>query len=111
MLEIRFAQPADKESILRIYLSATQVSQPDTYWDQLIRAEQLLVAQLNDRIIGFGGIDVTAGEQLKWLYLLPEHQRARRRFETPPAAGGSSLGGRDQIFALALGGCRRRVLP
>ena len=78
MFEIRLARPEDKESILRIYISAAApvVDPEETYWDQLIRAGGLLVAQTEGRIVWFGGIDVTAREQLKWLYLLPQHQRA-----------------------------------
>lgn len=32
------------------------------------------MAEAEGCIIGFGGIDVNATEQLKWLYLLPQHQ-------------------------------------
>jgi GNAT superfamily N-acetyltransferase len=34
----------------------------------------LIVAATDDQVIGFGGIDVTAAEQLKWLYILPDYQ-------------------------------------
>ena len=78
MFEIRLASAEDKESILLIYISAVTpvVETDETYWDHLIRAGGLLVAQTEGRIIGFGGIDVNAREQLKWLYLLPQYQRA-----------------------------------
>jgi len=76
MFEIRTANAEDKASIRRIYISVvgSQHGADETLWDQLMRAGGLLVAQTEDRIIGFGGIDVSAPEQLKWLYLLPEHQ-------------------------------------
>lgn len=76
MFEIRAAKIEDKESIRQIYRStAGSESQTDeSYWDHLIREGAVLVAQLESRIIGFGGIDLQASEQVKWLYLLPEHQ-------------------------------------
>ena len=79
MYEIRRARPEDKESILRIYTSVVMPAPaPDVaYLSQSIQTGGLLVAETGDRLlIGFGGIDVHAREQLKWLYLLPEHQRA-----------------------------------
>ena len=78
MFEIRFATADDKDSIRRIYVSAVgpQGVADEMHWDQVIRAGGLLVAQTEGRIIGFGGIDVNATEQVKWLYLLPQHQRA-----------------------------------
>ena len=78
MFEIRFATADDKDSIRRIYVSAVgpQGVADEMHWDQVIRAGGLLVAQTEGRIIGFAGIDVNATEQVKWLYLLPQHQRA-----------------------------------
>ena len=78
MFEIRAAQVEDKDSIQQIYISAVgaQAATNKAQWDKLIQAGGLLVAQMADRIIGFGGIDVDAREQLKWLYLLPQYQRA-----------------------------------
>ena len=36
----------------------------------------MIVAEVDARIAGFGGIDSDAGEQLKWLYVMTEHQGA-----------------------------------
>lgn len=76
MFEIRNAIPGDKESIRQIYILAVgpQGTPNEAHWDELIRAGGLLVAQTDGGIIGFGGIDVNATEQVKWLYLLPQHQ-------------------------------------
>lgn len=78
MFEIRTASPEDKESIQEIYISAvgSLTASAEADWDPLIRAGGLLVAQEAGRIIGFGGLDVNAKEQLKWLYLLPQQQGA-----------------------------------
>ena len=36
----------------------------------------MVVAEVDTQIAGFGGIDSDAVEQLKWLYVMPEHQGA-----------------------------------
>lgn len=78
MSEIRIAQPEDKEAIQRIYdaVVGPQADQDEARWDRLIQQGGLVVATDESGIVGFGGIDVHAAEQVKWLYLLPQHQRA-----------------------------------
>ena len=78
MFEIRSATTEDKTAIQHIYLSAVGPSaiQLEPHWDSLITAGGLVVAETGDRVIGFGGIDVNATEQVKWIYLLPQDQRA-----------------------------------
>ena len=78
MSEIRIAQPDDKETIQRIYHAAvgSHADQDEARWDRLIQQGGLVVATEEGRIIGFGGIDVHAAEQVKWLYLLLQHQGA-----------------------------------
>jgi len=78
MSEIRSAQPEDKATVQRIYQSmiGSYADQNEARWDRLIQLGGLVVAQAEGRIIGFGGIDVHAAEQVKWLYLLPQHQGA-----------------------------------
>ncbi|MEP6741936.1 MAG: GNAT family N-acetyltransferase [bacterium] len=78
MMDIRIAKAEDKDSIRRVYLAAVG---PDSrldeeYCDELIRSGGVIVAQTEDRIIGFGGIDVQATEQVKWIYLAPANQGA-----------------------------------
>jgi ribosomal protein S18 acetylase RimI-like enzyme len=36
----------------------------------------MVVAEVNAQIAGFGGIDTSDVEQLKWLYVMPEYQGA-----------------------------------
>ncbi len=78
MFEIRPASTEDKESIRQIYISSVgpEASVDETHWDRLIRAGAMLVAQFEQQVVGFGGIDVDATVQIKWLYLRPQHQRA-----------------------------------
>ena len=77
MFEIRLAHATDSTAIQRVYLETIApltTSMQDL--DQLIDVGGLLVAVFADQIIGFGGIDVRAKEQLKWLYVLSHHQGA-----------------------------------
>lgn len=76
--EIRVAQPEDTETIKRIYqtVAGPHANQDEALWDRLLQQGGLVVAEVDGRIIGFGGIDVHAAEQVKWLYLLPQHQGA-----------------------------------
>jgi GNAT superfamily N-acetyltransferase len=78
MAEIRVAQAEEKEAIQEIYRAVvgTHANQDEARWDRIIRQGGLVVASEEGRIIGFGGIEVRAAEQLKWLYLLPQHQGA-----------------------------------
>ncbi len=78
MSEIRIAKPEDKENIQRIYHAVVgpHADHDETRWDRLIQQGGLVVATEEGRIVGFGGIDVDAVEQVKWLYLLPQHQGA-----------------------------------
>lgn len=78
MSEIRTAHPEDKEAIQRIYdaVVGPQANQDEASWDRLIQQGGLVVATDESGIVGFGGIDVNAAEQVKWLYLLPQNQRA-----------------------------------
>ena len=78
MFETRIACLPDKESIREIYLSAIDSAPAldEAYWDHLIEEGCLIVALEVDQVVGFGGIDVNATEQLKWLYILPQYQGA-----------------------------------
>lgn len=88
--EIRIARPEEKGAIQLIYqaVAGQNAVSDEARWDQLIQRGGLVVATVEGRIIGFGGIDVLAAEQLKWLYLLQQHQgsgfgsRILRRLES-----------------------------
>ena len=78
MTEIRVAQPEEKEAIQAIYRAVVgnHGDQDEARWDRLIQQGGVVAATEDGRIVGFGGIDVHAAEQVKWLYLLPQHQGA-----------------------------------
>jgi GNAT superfamily N-acetyltransferase len=74
MANIRTAAPDDQESIRNIYTSVTGSVLQEDDCERLIGDGGLLVAEVNGRLIAFGGIDLQAMEQVKWLYVLPENQ-------------------------------------
>jgi len=78
MLDIRSASAIDKNAIEKLYAvtTGTSLSLSDEEWYRWIDLQGVVIAELANQVIGFGGIDVTAREQLRWLYLLPEHQGA-----------------------------------
>jgi GNAT superfamily N-acetyltransferase len=78
MFEIRIARVEDKESIRQIFIlvAGAEPNRDEDYRDQLMQAGGLLVAETEGQIIWFGGIDVSATEQIKWLYILPQYQKA-----------------------------------
>jgi GNAT superfamily N-acetyltransferase len=75
VFRLRPATTEDTESIQRVYsyIVGPPTGQERT-WSRLIEAGWLVVAEMEGDVIGFGGIDIEAVEQLKWLYVLPEHQ-------------------------------------
>ncbi|HYP27742.1 MAG TPA: GNAT family N-acetyltransferase [Blastocatellia bacterium] len=77
MLTIRRASLQDKSHIRAIYLSATggQAIPGDTYLDGLISKGGVFVAERDGEVIGFGGVDLEAAEQIKYLYILPKHHK------------------------------------
>ena len=78
MLAIKPAKATDWDEIEKIYTSATghQLTLKDEECLRLIALGGIVIAEAGNISIGFGGIDVKAREQLRWLYLLPEYQRA-----------------------------------
>jgi len=77
MLAIKRANLTDRDAVGRVYAVATgtQLSVSHKEWERWISLEGVVVAEVNNNLVGFGGIDVSAKEQLRWLYLLPEYQR------------------------------------
>ncbi|HXD33258.1 MAG TPA: GNAT family N-acetyltransferase [Pyrinomonadaceae bacterium] len=71
---IRVANLDDIPFIHQVYLAAAGSDVPESNWEKLISEGGVLVAETDNDIIGFGGIDVTAVEQIKWLYVTPEIQ-------------------------------------
>ena len=74
---VRRATAEDLESIQRVY---SYVIGPPTgqerTWSRLVSGGCMIVAEVDEQIAGFGGIDSHAVVQLKWLYVMPEYQGA-----------------------------------
>ena len=77
VFRLRQAITEDNEAIQRVYcyIVGPPTGQERT-WNRLIQKGWLIVAEVEGEVIGFGGIDIDATEQLKWLYVLPEYQGA-----------------------------------
>ncbi len=75
-MEIRQATLQDLPFILAIYLRVTYSAAPPSneYLTKLITKGGLFVAEDRCELIGFGGVDLEAAEQIKYLYVIPEHQ-------------------------------------
>jgi GNAT superfamily N-acetyltransferase len=76
MLEIRRASLEERKSVREVYASIAGegAAFDEAHLDRLIRDGGVLVAEGAAGVIGFGSIEVGATEQIKWLYVLPEHQ-------------------------------------
>ena len=74
---VRLATAEDLESIQRVYSYVIgPPSGQERAWIRLISGGCMIVAEVDQQIAGFGGLDPDAVEQLKWLYVLPECQSA-----------------------------------
>jgi ribosomal protein S18 acetylase RimI-like enzyme len=73
---VRVATLKDVEAIRKIYQATTNEAgtRDDAYWQKLIRQGGMFIAELKETAIGFGGIDIHAPEQIRYLYVIPEHQ-------------------------------------
>ena len=78
MVTIRRATALDREAVEDVYATVvgTSLVLSDDEWRRWLSLDGIVIAEADDRLIGFGGIDVTAKEQIRWLYLLPEFQRS-----------------------------------
>lgn len=76
MITIRRATILDRQSIEDVFAAVvgTLLTFRDDEWFRWLALDGILIAEADDRLIGFGAIDVTAKEQVRWLYLLPEFQ-------------------------------------
>ncbi len=75
MITIRAATQQDSDSIASIYNSATGSSSNKQSWNEVLASRTLVVAEINDRLVGFGGLDLESVTPLKWLYVAPGSQR------------------------------------
>ena len=75
MIKIRAATQKDVESIAFIYNAATRHSSNNQSWNVAIASATLVVAEIDDRLVGFGGLDLESVTPLKWLYVTPGSQQ------------------------------------
>ena len=77
MLKIRRAVPEDREAVREVYADAAGrgAAFDENYFDRLVGAGGLLVAEDAAGVFGFGSIEVGAAEHLRWLYVMPGRQR------------------------------------
>lgn len=102
---VRLATAEDLESIQRIYsfIIGPPTGQERT-WSRLISGGGMVVAEIDAQVAGFGGIDIDAVEQLKWLYVMPEYQGA--------GVGGEILKQLEEIgWSRGLTGIRLHAAP
>jgi ribosomal protein S18 acetylase RimI-like enzyme len=71
MIKIRAATPRDAGSVASIY---TELTGSTANWSDVIAIGTVVVAEVDGRLVGFGGNDLKTITQLKWLYVLPETQ-------------------------------------
>jgi GNAT superfamily N-acetyltransferase len=71
MIKMRAATPRDAGSVASIY---TELTGSIANWSDAITNGTVLVAEVDGRLVGFGGSDLKTLTQLKWLYVLPEAQ-------------------------------------
>lgn len=78
---IRAATLKDVEAIWIIYQATTPeaAKRDDEYWEKLIRQGGMFIAECEETAIGFGGIDVHATEQIRYVYVIPEYQESDLR--------------------------------
>ena len=71
MIKIRAATAHDAGSVASIYAELTGST---ANWSDAIANGTVVVAEVDGRLVGFGGSDLKTLTQLKWLYVLPETQ-------------------------------------
>ena len=72
MIKIRAATQRDAEYLAAIYQETTGLA---SNWFEAIGNAVVLVAEVDGRVVGFGGTDLKTMSELKWLYVLAETQR------------------------------------
>lgn len=75
MFTIRGARTEDKAAIQKFHIALVGRPVNEEDLDYVSATAGLVVAEVGDEIVGFGGIDVHARIQLRWLYVLTDYQR------------------------------------
>ena len=75
MFTTRLASTDDKQAIQKLYVAMAGREVDDDDLDYVMATNGMVIAEAGDQIVGFGGIDVNARVQLRWLYVLTDYQR------------------------------------
>lgn len=78
---VRAATMKDIEALWKIYRATINeaAKRDDEYWYKLIRQGGMFIAELEETAVGFGGIDIHATEQIRYVYVIPEYQKSDLR--------------------------------
>ena len=76
-ITLRTATTQDLAALWQLYTEALgdHAQRKDASWERLIAAGGMLVAEAEDKVVGFGGIEVTAQEQIQYVYVAPAYQQ------------------------------------
>ncbi len=76
-ITLRTATTQDLAALWQLYAEALgdHAQRKDAYWECLIAAGGMVMAEAETQIVGFGGIDVVAQEQIQYVYVAPTHQQ------------------------------------
>lgn len=76
MVKLRRATPSDRLEIESVYerTVGSSFNVSDDEWRRCFSSEGIVIAEQDERLIGFGGIDVSAKEQVRWIFIVPEFQ-------------------------------------
>lgn len=79
-IRIRPGRLDDADAIWGIYHAAIpQTTRNDNQWEKILRQGGMFLAEMQETAIGFGGIDLEAIEQIRYVYVNPEYQRSGLR--------------------------------
>lgn len=78
---VRAAALKDLEAIWNIYEATLgeAAKRDEEYWEKLIRLGGMFIAELDETAVGFGGIDISATEQIRYVYVIPKYQGSDAR--------------------------------
>ena len=76
MVKLRRATPSDRREIESVYerTVGSSFNVSDDEWRRCLSSEGVVIAEHDERLIGFGCIDVNAKEQVRWIFIVPEFQ-------------------------------------
>jgi ribosomal protein S18 acetylase RimI-like enzyme len=103
-ITIRAATLKDTEAIFKIYQATIEdpAERDDDYWESLIRRGGMFIATWGGTAIGFGGIDIHATEQIRYVYVVPAHQKSDARLGSRILEALEAVARQEGIFLIRL---------